>query len=150
MPRSALAGSKIKLGNGAKKGAIEEGKKKLIKVYLDQQIVEAYEGTERIMRFECVTGDRFGTTDRGKFFIGRKFEDYRSNKYKVDMDWCMFFSEDGKAFHQYHGSANFSLMRNAKRFLTDLVGSRGCVRLREADAKALFQWTPKGTEVVIS
>jgi len=149
MPRSALTGSKIEPPNGAEKIATEKGKK-LIKVYLDQQIVEAYEGTERVLRFECVTGDMFGPTDRGKFFIGAKYPDYRSRKYKVDMDWCMFFSADGKAFHQYHGSANFSLMRNTKRYLTDLVGSRGCVRLREADAKTFFEWAPKGTEVLIS
>lgn len=146
MPRSALSSSKVKRAVRSAQGKAP----KKIKVYLDQQIVEAYEGGERVFRFECVTGDKWGPTERGTFFIGRRYEDYRSVKYKVDMDWCMFFSADGKAFHQYHGAMNFSLMRTSKKHLTDMVGSRGCVRLREADAKALFHWTPEGTEVNIS
>jgi len=146
MPRSALSPSKQKHSEKPVKGA----SKRKIKVYLDQQIVEAYEGEERIFRFECVTGDKWGPTERGTYFIGRKHEDYRSQKYKVDMDWCMFFSADGKAFHQYHEAMNFDLMRATKRYVSDMVGSRGCVRLREADAKTLFLWTPQRTEVNIS
>ncbi len=146
MPRSALSSSRQKRTEKPTKG----GGKKKIKVYLDQQIVEAYQGTERIFRFECVTGDKWGPTERGTYFIGRRHEDYRSRKYDVDMDWCMFFSADGKAFHQYHGRVNFALMRSTKKYVSDMIGSRGCVRLREADAKALFVWTPQGTEVNIS
>lgn len=146
MPRSALSSSKQRHTEKPGKGRA----RKKIKVYLDQQIVEAYEGEERIFRFECVTGDKWGPTERGTYFISLRHEDYRSRKYKVDMDWCMFFSADGKAFHQYHGSMNFNLMRATKKYVSDVVGSRGCVRLREADAKALFLWTPRGTEVNIS
>jgi len=146
MPRSALSSSKLTHAGKPTKGKA----RKKIKVYLDQQIVEAYEGNERIIRFECVTGDKWGPTERGTYFIGRRYGNHRSEKYNVDMDWCMFFSPDGKAFHQYHGSMNFSLMRATKKYLTDMVGSRGCIRLREADAKVLFEWTPEGTEVNIS
>jgi lipoprotein-anchoring transpeptidase ErfK/SrfK len=146
MPRSALTGSKIKLDTEPSKGKA----KKVIRVNLALQIVEAYEGTERIFRFECVSGDKYGQTDRGTFKIDRQHRKYRSKSYDVQMDYAMFFTPDGKAFHQYHGSAPFALMRSTKMYLTDLVGSRGCVRLREADAKALFEWTPRFTVVHIS
>lgn len=148
MPRSALTGSKIKPAKSLEK--VAKGKaKKVIKVDLALQILEAYEGTERVFKFECVTGDTWNETSRGKWKIFRKEEDYRSNEYKVDMDYAMFFYR-GQAIHQYHGSANFSLMRNAKKYMTDFVGSAGCVRLREADARTLFFWAPYHTEVHVS
>lgn len=149
MPRSALSGSKIKSTKGSENSAKGKGRKR-IKVYLDQQIVEAYEGAERIFRFECVTGDKNGPTEPGRFRIYPKKEKYTSNKYKVPMDYAMFFTPDRRAFHKYHGPMPFSLMRSTKRYVTDLVGSKGCVRLREADAIALFEWTPEHTEVHIS
>lgn len=151
MPRSALTGSKVKRTQSAEKSATGKGKK-LIKVYLDQQIVEAYEGAERIFRFECVTGE-WGKTDKGTFRIREKFPIYRSHTYNAQMNYAMFFTPDRKGFHQYHGPMPMALLRHAKRHVTDYVGSKGCVRLREADAKALFEWTPEPpvkTEVIIS
>lgn len=150
MPKSALAESKVKPASGATKPS--EGTAKLIKVYLDQQIVEAFEGSEMVFRFECVTGES-AKTDRGTFIIMEKFRIYRSQTYNVQMNYAMFFTADRKGFHQYHGPMPISLLRHAKRHITDYVGSKGCVRLREADAKALFEWTPKPpikTKVVIS
>ncbi|MBE1237297.1 L,D-transpeptidase [Phaeovibrio sulfidiphilus] len=52
------------------------------------------------------------------------------------------------AIHQYHGAINFDIMRTARR-ASDWVGSRGCVRLQEADARALFYWAPDGTRVIV-
>jgi lipoprotein-anchoring transpeptidase ErfK/SrfK len=60
----------------------------------------------------------------------------------------MFFSADGKAIHQYHGLVPLSVVRAAKS-ASDWFGSHGCVRLTEADAKALFEWTPEMTKVVV-
>ena len=148
MPRSALTGSKIQKPRGPDKAARTKAIK-TIKVNLALQILEAYEGTERVFKFECVTGDKNNMTTRGKWRIFRKHEDYTSQKYKVDMDYAMSFYK-GEAIHQYHGFANFSLMRSTKRHVTDLVGSAGCVRLREADAKALFFWAPYQTEVHVT
>jgi len=123
--------------------------RKLIKVNLALQILEAYEGEERIYKFECVTGDALNSTRRGKWRIFRKEQDYRSREYKVDMDYAMFFYQ-GQAIHQYHGMMNFSVMRNTRKYVTDMVGSAGCVRLREADARALFFWAPYQTEVHVA
>lgn len=65
------------------------------------QLVDAYDGGERIHRFECVSGDKDHPTDRGKFKIQRKYETYRSHTYNVQMNYAMFFTADGKALHQY-------------------------------------------------
>lgn len=148
MPRSALTGSNTKPTQVAASSATSKGKK-LIKVYLEEQIVEAYDGTERVFRFACVTGE-WGKTDRGKFKIREKFPIYRSRTYDAQMNYAMFFTADRKGFHQYHGPLPIALLRQTKRHITDYVGSKGCVRLREADAAALFEWTPRKTEVLIS
>lgn len=148
MPASVLTGSKIKNTESAAEST--NGKaRKIIKVNLGLQILEAYEGAERVFNFKCVTGDMNHATSRGKWKIFRKEEDYISRAYKVDMDYAMFFHK-GQAIHQYHGIINFSLMRFTKKYVTELVGSAGCVRLREADAKALFFWAPYRTEVHVS
>ena len=43
----------------------------------------------------------------------------------------------------------YSVLRLARNKVTDLVGSHGCVRLAEMDAKVLFEWAPMGTMVRI-
>ena len=84
------------------------------------------------------------------------------------MDYAMFFTTDGKAVHQYHGvvplSASISVtavskearpgevvplsvVRTLKSKVSDYMGSHGCVRLTEDNARALYEWTPVGTQV---
>lgn len=123
---------------------------KTIKVNLAQQIVEAHEGNTRIFRFECVTGDNEHPTDRGMFRVMRKVHPYRSHTYSVQMDYAMFFTQDGKALHQYHGVVPLSVVRTARSSVGDWFGSHGCVRLAEADAKALYGWVSVGTTVLVS
>ena len=99
-----------------------------------------------------MTGE-WGKTEKGKFKIREKFPKYRSHAYKVQMNYAMFFTLDRKGFHQYHGATPIALLRHAKRHITEYVGSKGCVRLQEADARALYEWTPEPpikTEVIIS
>lgn len=122
-----------------------QGKKK-IRVNLSTQTVEAFEGDRRVHRFECVSGDQAHPTDTGSFKIMRKYEKYRSHAYNVPMNFAMFFTMDGKALHQYHGSG-FSVVRAFKTAVSDWFGSHGCVRLTEEDARTLFDWTPIGTVV---
>jgi lipoprotein-anchoring transpeptidase ErfK/SrfK len=64
--------------------------RKVIKVDLMAQLVDAYDGSERIHRFECVSGDKDHPTDRGRFNIQRKHEIYRSRAYNVQMNYAMF------------------------------------------------------------
>jgi lipoprotein-anchoring transpeptidase ErfK/SrfK len=146
MPRSALSESKIKAAKQPAKGRA----KKVIRVNLALQIVEAYEGAERVFKFECVTGDEDNPTDRGQFAIWDRRHPWTSGTYGVKMDYALFFTKDGKALHQYHGPVPLRLLRSAKRSVSDWIGSKGCVRLREADAKALWNWAPKGTAVHVS
>jgi lipoprotein-anchoring transpeptidase ErfK/SrfK len=122
---------------------------KVIKVDLTAQLVDAYDGNERIHRFECVSGDKDHPTDRGKFKIQRKHEIYRSRAYNVQMNYAMFFTTDGKALHQYHGAAPLSVVRTFRSRVSEWFGSHGCVRLSEADARALFEWAPLGTAVEV-
>ncbi len=126
-------------------------REKLIKVYLAEQIVEALEGSKKVFEFECVTGDEGHETHLGNFHIIRKPEDYHyiSKKYNVPMNYPLFFTSDGKAFHQYHGPVPFSVMRFSKKNISDMVGSHGCVRLTENAAKTLYNWAPLGTKVEI-
>lgn len=123
--------------------------RKVIKVDLTGQTVEAYAGGEKVFRFECVSGDKDHPTDRGIFKILRKHDIYRSHTYNVQMNYAMFFTLDGKALHQYHGPVPLSVVRTFRSSVSEWFGSHGCVRLSEADAKALFDWTPIGTIVEV-
>lgn len=122
---------------------------KVIKVDLTAQLVDAYDGSERIHRFECVSGDKDHPTDRGRFKIQRKHEIYRSRAYNVQMNYAMFFTADGKALHQYHGAVPLSVVRTFRGKVSEWFGSHGCVRLSETDARALFEWAPLGTTVEV-
>jgi lipoprotein-anchoring transpeptidase ErfK/SrfK len=123
--------------------------KKVIKVDLTAQVVEAYEGKEKIFRFDCVSGDSEHPTDKGRFKIFKKREKYRSNAYNVQMNYAMFFTADGKALHQYHGPMPLNVVRSMRNRVSDWFGSHGCVRMREEDARALFNWTPMYTAVEV-
>jgi len=123
--------------------------RKVIKVDLRAQLVDAYDGSERIHRFECVSGDKDHPTDRGKFKIQRKHEIYRSRAYNVQMNYAMFFTADGKALHHYHGAVPLSVVRTFRGKVSEWFGSHGCVRLSETDARALFEWAPLGTTVEV-
>jgi len=121
-------------------------RKKIIKVDLARQTVEAYDGNECVHRFECISGDKDHPTDKGRFSITRKQHPYRSRTYDVPMNYAMFFTLDGKALHQYHGPA-FNMVRAMKTSVSDWFGSHGCVRLEEQDARLLYDWAPLGTVV---
>jgi lipoprotein-anchoring transpeptidase ErfK/SrfK len=125
--------------------------KQVIKISLAHQIVEAFEGMTRVFRFECVTGDKDHPTDRGVFKIIRKPPDYRyrSRAYNVQMNYPLFFTSDGKALHQYHGYVPLSVVRTARSAVSEWFGSHGCVRLAQADAKALYEWASIGTAVQV-
>jgi lipoprotein-anchoring transpeptidase ErfK/SrfK len=58
----------------------------------------------------------------------------------------MFFTKDGKAIH---GTTMATLRSYLHSYLTESVGSQGCVGLTDDDAKALFVWAPVGTPVIV-
>lgn len=120
---------------------------KIIKVNMAQQTVAAFEANKQIFSFECVSGDHDHPTNKGTFQIVRKAHPYRSQKYNVQMNYAMFFTNDGKALHQYHGPIPLSVVRAMKQGVSDWFGSHGCVRLVEKDASALYSWARIGTKV---
>jgi len=121
---------------------------KKISVDLKAQKVTARDGTTVFHTCECVSGDSSHPTPKGTFKINRKNHPYTSMKYKVSMNYAMFFTSTGEALHQYHGPAPWGLLRLG-RTITEAVGSHGCVRLQEADAKKLYAWAAIGTMVEV-
>jgi lipoprotein-anchoring transpeptidase ErfK/SrfK len=123
---------------------------KHIFVNLEEQTVQAFEDDNfQVYDFICVTGDDDHPTDKGVFKIFRKQHPYRSKTYNVEMDYAMFFTEDGKALHQYHGPAPLEVVRAMKQGVSEWFGSHGCVRLEEEAARTLYEWAPLGTQVTI-
>jgi lipoprotein-anchoring transpeptidase ErfK/SrfK len=118
-------------------------------VNLEEQTVEAFEDDHRVYDFICVTGDDDHPTDKGVFKIFRKQHPYRSKTYGVEMDYAMFFTEDGKALHQYHGPVPLNVVRTMKQEVSEWFGSHGCVRLEEEAARTLYEWATLNTKVTI-
>ena len=65
------------------------------------------------------------------------------------MNYPLFFTPDGKALHQYHGPLPIWALRTARNNVSDWVGSHGCVRLGQSDAKAIYEWASVGTAVQV-
>jgi lipoprotein-anchoring transpeptidase ErfK/SrfK len=87
-------------------------------------------------------------SDRPRTFrIFRKHHPHYSHSYGVQMNYGLFFTHDGKAIHQYHGIAPLAFVRAMKTNVTDFMGSHGCVRLKEEDARELYRWASVGTFV---
>jgi lipoprotein-anchoring transpeptidase ErfK/SrfK len=121
---------------------------KSIIVDLTVQRVVANDGAAVFHTCECVSGDSSHPTPKGQFTINRKNHPYVSRTYHVPMNYALFFTNSGVALHQYHGPAPWWLLR-AGRTVTNAVGSHGCVRLQEEDARKLFNWATIGTCVEV-
>jgi len=127
-------------------GPAATGAEKTIAVDLDRQLLMAWEGKEMAHWFHVVTGSCAKWTISGTYNISRKVEDYTSKTYGVEMPYTMFFSEDGKAIH---GTKLATIRSFLHSFVSDDVGSKGCVGLRKGNARFMFEWAPVGTPVVI-
>ena len=119
---------------------------KRITVDLDRQVLIAYHGEELVYEFDSVTGSCAKWTHPGIYKIERKVEDYTSKTYGSKMPYTMFFTDDGKAIH---GTTFATIRSYLHAYVTDSVGSKGCVGLGDDDAKTLFEWAPIGTAVII-
>jgi lipoprotein-anchoring transpeptidase ErfK/SrfK len=125
----------------------EEGhSEKQIHIYLERQILIAMENGEEVYNFDIVTGRDGKETTAGSYKIFRKHEKYVSNSYGSEMPYAMFFTEDGKAIH---GTQMATLRSYLHTYLTESVGSHGCVGLTDDNALALFEWAPMGTPVIV-
>jgi lipoprotein-anchoring transpeptidase ErfK/SrfK len=129
--------------------AEEEAKpkvKKEIRVNVDEQTLAALENGESVYTFDIVSGKPDKETLVGTFKIARKHEKYVSKTYGSEMPYTMFFTDDGKAIH---GTNMATLRSYLHTYLTESVGSQGCVGLTDDNAKLLFDWAPVGTPVVV-
>ena len=138
-----LAGLLI-IPSGALSG--EVAPKKEIQVHIEQQVLVALENGEEVYNFDIVTGRDGKETTAGRYKIFRKHEKYTSKTYGSEMPYTMFFTKDGKAIH---GTQMATLRSYLHSYLTESVGSQGCVGLTDDNAKALFDWASMGTTVVV-
>src|SRR5262249_37762446 len=111
---------------------------KKIEVILDRQVLLAYDSSGSAVTFDCVSGDSVHPTPKGKWEVLHKHRYYTSRKYKVRMDYAMFFTTTGEAIHE---SMAVGLLSYMKFFGIDSIGSHGCVRLASSDAEILFKAT---------
>jgi lipoprotein-anchoring transpeptidase ErfK/SrfK len=119
---------------------------KEIRVFIERQVLIATENGEEVYNFDIVTGRDGKETTAGTYQIFRKHEKYTSKTYGSEMPYTMFFTADGKAIH---GTQMATLRSYLHTYLTDSVGSHGCIGLTDDNAMALFEWAPKGTSVIV-
>ena len=119
---------------------------KIIYVVTDDQKLYAWEGNELVHEFDVVTGSPGKETEPGVFHVSRKHEDYTSKTYGSPMPYTMFFSQDGKAIH---GTQWATLRSYLHAYITESVGTHGCVGLTSEDAKTMFEWAPVKTRIVV-
>lgn len=124
----------------------EAATKKEIHVFIERQVLVALENGEEVYSFDIVTGRDGKETTAGRYRVLRKHEKYTSKTYGSEMPYTMFFTEDGKAIH---GTQMATLRSYLHSYLSESVGSQGCVGLTDDNAKALFDWAPVGTPVVV-
>jgi len=127
-------------------GGSEAKAAKEIRVYIEPQILVAMENGEEVYSFDIISGQVGKETTLGTYHVTRKHEKYTSKTYGSEMPYTMFFTVDGKAIHGTHMSVLRSYLQ---AYLTESVGSQGCVGLTDDNAKALFEWAPVGTPVII-
>jgi lipoprotein-anchoring transpeptidase ErfK/SrfK len=119
---------------------------KEIQIFIERQVLIAFENGEEVYNFDIVTGRDGKETTAGSYSISRKYEKYTSKTYGSEMPYTMFFTEDGKAIH---GTQMATLRSYLHSYLVESVGSEGCVGLTDDNALALFEWAPVGTPVVV-
>jgi len=119
---------------------------KEIHIYIERQVLIAQENGKEIYNFDIVTGRDGKETTAGTYEIFRKHEKYTSQSYGAEMPYAMFFSADGKAIH---GTQMATLRSYLHTYITESVGSHGCVGLTDDNALALFEWAPMGTPVIV-
>ena len=122
------------------------GNNKKILVNIERQILIAVEANKRVYEYDVITGRPNKETHPGTFAISRKYKDYTSKTYGSEMPYTMFFTKDGKAIH---GTKWATIRSYLHAYITESVGSMGCVGLTEDDARELFGWAPVGTTIVI-
>jgi lipoprotein-anchoring transpeptidase ErfK/SrfK len=113
---------------------------KWIEVDLSEQRLYAHEGQTTILTAVISSGTWQHPTMTGRFKIYAKYRATRMTGPDYDLPnvpWTMFFY-GGYAIHGTYWHNNFGTPM-----------SHGCVNMKIAEAKWLFNWAPKGTLVVV-
>ena len=114
--------------------------KKWIEIDISDQKLTAWQGDVPVFETVVSTGKPGWRTLPGTFAVYRKYEETRMTgpDYDTpDVPWTMYYS-GGFAIHGAYWHNNFGT-----------PVSHGCVNLRVPEAKALYEWAPMGTEVVV-
>lgn len=114
--------------------------RKWIEVNLSDQTLIAWQGDKEFLRTSVSTGKPGYRTLPGTFAVYLKYEQahMKGDDYDTpDVPWTMYYSGDfavhGAYWHNDFGTPV----------------SHGCVNLRVDEARALYDWAPMGTEVVV-
>lgn len=135
-PESALVANVL--------GDSDQSQFKHIEVDLTNQLVYAFEGTEKVMEFVVSTG-KWGKTPTGHFTIEYKTRAQKMSGgsralgtyyYLPNVQYVQFFGNDeipwgrGFSFHEAYWHDNFGTPM-----------SHGCINMRKEDAEKLYYWT---------
>ncbi len=113
---------------------------KWIEIDLSEQRIFAHEGQQTVLKARVSTGISRYPTIRGRFKVYAKYRSTRMRGPGYNLPavpWTMFFRGD-YAIHGAYWHNNFGRPM-----------SHGCINMKPAEAKWLFEWAPKGTLVVI-
>jgi len=113
---------------------------KWIEIDLSQQRLYAHEGHKQVFSAVVSTGTRYYPTVQGRFKVYVKYTATRMTGpgYNLpNVPWTMYFY-GSYAIHGTYWHSNFGTPM-----------SHGCVNMKTNEAKWLFNWTPKGTLVVV-
>jgi lipoprotein-anchoring transpeptidase ErfK/SrfK len=115
--------------------------KKWIEIDISDQHLTAWQGDVPVFETTVSTGKPGYRTLPGVFNVYRKYEQTRMRGVDYDtpdVPWTMYYS-GGFAIHGAYWHNNFGT-----------PVSHGCVNLRVPEAKALYEWAPMDTEVVVN
>jgi lipoprotein-anchoring transpeptidase ErfK/SrfK len=128
---------------------------KWIDIDLSKQIVYLHKGDDLVKAYACSTGKPGTPTPKGTFSIYKKIKlhdmkgDWNPETQEwgyvaKDVPWATYFVSD-IAFHGASWNPQVNLPLDQKR----IPKSHGCVNMRVADAKYLYNWGPMGTLVSV-
>ena len=134
--------------------AVAKPFKHRIEVSLDRQVVEVYERNmlgayDLVQTFTCSTG-LHDSTPRGIFLDGHPLN--RWHYFKKFYCWAQYsFEIEGDIlFHSViYSSDNESSLRSGSLYALGNPASHGCVRLKVADAKWLYENCMRGENVIV-
>jgi lipoprotein-anchoring transpeptidase ErfK/SrfK len=123
----------------------KEGKH--IDVNLSAQTMKLYDGKKVVGTYKISSGKKSTPTPKGTFQVHNKAARAWSAEYKLFMPYWMAFTSDGG-----YGIHELPEWKNGTKEGAAHLGvpvSHGCVRLGVGAAKAVYNWAPVGTPVVI-